>query len=816
MQERFYESRRILWLDELGRDAGYALRTLRRSPGFATTAILTLALGIGANTAIFSVVNGVLLRPLPYRDAGRIMTLWQTDTKSGEKEEGASPANFLDWREQNQVFSDAAAAEPYSHNLSGQGEPEAFRSWLVTAGFFQILGVDALLGRTFSSEEYQAGRAPVVVMSHGLWRRRFGADPNLIGQTLRLNGQPHIVVGVMPPEFQFPPARELWAPRPERPQDRRIRGSGYMPVIARLKPGTTLSAARHDMATIAAQLAREYPQANADRSVMVVPLPEQMVGHVRPALFVLLGAVGFVLLIACSNVANLLLVRASQRSREFAIRAALGAGRGRLTRQWLTESAVLALLGGVSGIVLAYLVVHTILALGPGNLPRAGEIVIDRNVVAFASAVSLLTALICGLAPVLFFRREVNEFLKEGGHSTAGLARHRLRQVLVASEIALALILLIGAGLLIRSFVRLLQVNPGFTSANVLALEVHVWGWSRTPDQQAAFFEQTLDRIAALPGVQAAGAVSALPFHDNPISASVVFNIEGRSVPLPGQEPTAFLTTATADYFRALGIPLRRGRFYTRFDRKEAPPVALINETLANRYWPDEDPVGKTITARLFGRAIKAEITGIVGDVRPMGLDSDPRPELFLPHLQSPYGSMTYVVRTAADPMSALPAVKQQIWEVNRNLPFSSVATMEQLFSRSFGARRLTLLLLGLFAAMALILAAVGIYGLISFSIRQRQHEFGVRMALGERPSGILRMVISESMRLTLIGMAIGLAGAFALTRFLQRLLFGVEATDPLTFGGVALLLVAVALLASYIPARRAMAVDPVIALRSV
>jgi putative ABC transport system permease protein len=463
---------------------------------------------------------------------------------------------------------------------------------VVTAGFFQILGVDALHGRTFTPDEYRPGGERVVVLSDGLWQRRFGASPNLIGQPLRLNGQPHTVVGVMPPEFQFPTGRELWAARMETERDRQIRGSGYMPVIARLKRDTTFSQAEHEMKAIAERLSREYPQANGDRGVTVVPLREQLVGNIRPALIVLSGAVGLVLLIACSNVANLLLVRASERGRESAIRAALGAGRGRLVRQWVTESAVLAILGGLGGILLAYWGLETILALGSNRLPRFAEIKVDGNVLAFAAGASLFTALICGLAPALFAKTNVNDSMKERA-ATGDFARQHVRHALVVSQIALALILVIGAGLLIRSFGRLLQVNPGFVSENIVALEVHVWGWSRTPDQQAAFFEETVDRIAALPGIQAAGAVSALPFHDNPISPNAAFMIEGRPAPLPGQEPTAFLNTATTDYFRALGIPLRRGRFYTRFDRKDTPPVALINETLARRYWPDDDPIGR-------------------------------------------------------------------------------------------------------------------------------------------------------------------------------------------------------------------------------
>jgi putative ABC transport system permease protein len=812
IKEECRESLGLRLIDELRQDVRYAVRTLVKHPGFTIVAAMTLSLGIGANTAIFSVVNAVLLRPLPYRDADGVITVWQT--KSGTTEPGASPANFLDWRSRNQVFEDMAAAEPYSHNLSG-AEPEIFRSWVVTAGFFQILGVDAFLGRTFTADEYKAGGEPAVVIGYGLWQRRFGADRNLIGQRLRLNGRSHVVVGVMPPEFGFPSSgREVWAARIGFPQDTLNRGAGYMPVVARLKPGTTLPQAQQDMDSIAARLAREYPQANAERGVSLAPLREHLVGDVRPALFVLSGAVGLVLLIACSNVANLLLVRASERGKESAVRAALGAGRGRLARQWLTESALLGLLGGVGGILLTYWALETIVALGSSRLPRFAAVAVDYDVLMFASAVSMLTALICGLAPALAAHAHVNDSLKERA-STGDLARHHVRRLLVVSQIALALILLIGAGLLLRSFDRLLRVNPGFVSENVVALEVQVWGFSRTPDEQAAFFEQTVDRLAALPGVQAAGAVSGLPFHDNAVSPNTAFVIEGRPAPQPGQEPTAFLQAASADYFRTLGIPLRQGRFHNRFDRRGTPAVALINETLARRYWPDEDRVGQKITVRLFlGATTKVEIIGVVGDVRHRGLDTDPRPEFFLPLLQSPYGSMTYVVGTTGNPRALLTNIKQEIWAVNKNLPFSSIGTMDELLARSTEERRFSLLLLGTFATIALIMAGIGIYGMISFSAKQRNHEIGVRLALGASRRGILRMVVGEGMVLTLLGVMAGVAGAALLTRFIRTLLFEVRALDPLTFGFVPVVFVVIALIASYMPARRATKVDPLVALR--
>jgi putative ABC transport system permease protein len=802
-------------MQTLWQDLRYGARMLLKQPGFTLIAVFTLALGIGATTAIFSVVNAVLIRALPYRDADRIMTLWQRNTQSGAKEDGASPANFLDWQSRSQSFTEMAAAEPYSLNLTGQDEPEAFRAWLVTEGFFQILGVGALHGRTFAPEEYKAGNARVVVISHGLWRRRFGGDPHLIGRTLRFSGQQYTVVGVLPPEFEFPTGREMWAPRVITERDRMMRGGGYIPVVARLKPGVTPAEAQQEMDAVAAALAQEFPQANRERGVAVVPLAEQLTGRVRPALVVLAGAVGLLLLIACANVASLLLARGAEREREFAVRAALGAARGRLVRQLLTESLLLALAGGLGGILLAGWACGAMLALIPGGLPRAGEVGVDGRVLAFAVAVSALTALIFGLAPALKFSRpDPNKSLKEGGRGASGPARQRLRQALVVSEVALALVLLVGAGLLVRSFARLLEVNPGFSTERALALEVHAWGVARTPEQRADFFEQTIDRIAALPGVRAAGAVSALPFHESAIDPTITFTVEGRPVPAPGQEPTAYLTVATADYFNALDIPLRRGRFFTRFDRRDSAPVALVNETMARRYWPGEDPVGRKITASLFGQLINCEIVGVVGDVRHTGLDSEPRPELFRPHLQSAYGSMTYVVRTVGDPLQLLPAVKREVWAVNKNLPFTSTATVAELVSRTLAARRFTLVLLGSFAALALALAAVGLYGLMSFTTRQRTHEIGVRMALGARGRDITRLVVSEGLLLALAGVAVGAAGAWALTRFLGGLLFGVSATDPLVFAALSLLLLAVALVACFVPAWRATRVDPMAALR--
>jgi putative ABC transport system permease protein len=803
-------------METLFRDLWYGFRVFFKKPGFTAIAIITLALGIGANTAIFSVVNGVLLRPFPYKDPEKIVTLWQSSIQNNVKKEEVAPANFLDWKDQSRVFENIAAIYPYGLDLTGQGEPESFETWLVSEGFFNIVGVEAQYGRTFLPEEYRPGSDLVVLLSYGVWQRRFGSDPGLVGQKLILDDKPYTVVGILPPEFQFPTKRDMWAPKVFDEHDKIVRGSAYINVVARLKPGVTPEQAQSEMDSISARLSQEYPQTNRDMRALVVTLPEQMVGQVRPALMVLLGAVGFLLLIACANVANLLLVRGAERQRELAIRTALGASRRRIVRQLFTESLMLAFLGGLGGILLAGWGIDAIIALSPENLPRIEQVNIDGRVLSFALGASLLTALIFGLIPSLHFSNpNLQETLKEGGQqASAGITRNRLRNFLVVSEIAMALVLLIGAGLLIRSFVGLIRVDPGFQVDKVIALQVFIWDKYKTPEQRVTFFDQAFERILALPGVRAAGAVSALPFLEHSIDTETTFSIQGRPQPSLGQEFAAYSTVATTDFFETMKIPLKGGRLFTRFDKKDSPPVVVINETMARRYWPEEDPIGKTIVVRSFGKPTPREIIGVVGDERHTGLDSDPRPEFFVPHLQNPFGSMTIVVRTNSDPLALLPSLKNEIWAINKDQPFYDIATMEQLVSGSLVERRFHLLLLGTFAAIALLLAGVGIYGLISFSTSQRTHEIGIRMALGAQTSDIMNMILGEGVVLVLIGIAIGLAGALALTRFLKSFLFGITTTDPITYAAISLLLISVALFACYIPARRAMKVDPMVALR--
>ena len=803
--------------DTLTQDVFYGLRMILKRPGFSLIAAGTLALGIGASTAIFSVINGVLLRPLPYKDPQSILTVWQNDHLRGLNHQKISPPNFLDYKERNQVFETMAALRPYGLDYtSPQGEPETIQSWLVTDGFFQIMGVSALHGRTFLPEEFQPGKQRVVLLSHALWTRRFGADPKFVGQTMLLDGEPYTVVGVLPSEFHFTDKRELMVPAVFSEGEKKRRSAAYLYVFGRLKPGVSQAQANANLATIAGELGQAYPQTNKQLEMTTVSLPDQLFGDVKPALLTLLGAVGLLLFIACTNVANLLLVRGSQRGREFAIRAALGATRRRLVRQLLIENILLALLGGIGGLLLGW-AAHFILTFNPGNLPRVDQIRVDGVVLLFGLGLSLVTTLIFGLLPLIHFSKpDLQGELKEGGRAaTSGVLQHRFRRLLVVSQLALALVLLIGAGLLARSFVRLLRIDPGFTADNVLTLQVHVYNLNPEPQQQVAYFDQVLERLTNLPGVKTAGAVSAPPFvGEGSIEINNAFVIEGREPPPAGQEPTAYQTVVTTDYFRTLSIPVLNGRAFTRMDGDKSVPVAVVNNTMARRFWPNEDPLGKKITINWLQKPLTTEIVGVVGDVLHTGLDSSPRPEIFLHLPQAPFGSMTFVIQTQSDPLTLLPSIKSTVWSVNKDQPIYSIRTEEQLISESLGERRFSMFIIGVFAIVSLALAAVGLYGLISISTSQRTQEIGVRIALGAQSSTILKMVLGEGLLLALLGVGIGLVGSFLLTRFLNKMLFGITPTDPFTFALVSTVLIFVALLASYIPARRATRVDPLVALR--
>lgn len=799
-------------MESILKDIRYGVRSLLKRPAFALITALTLALGIGANTAIFSVVNAVLLRPLPYREAQHIVTIWQNNAKAGVPRNDVSPANFLDWQEQSHSFESIAGVEPFGFSMIGNGEPERFGAWLVTTGFFETLGTNPLRGRTFTSQDYQPGNERVVVISHGLWQRRFGGDQNLLGQKLTLNGQPYTVVGVMPPEFQFPADREVWAPRVLRESDRQLRGATYWNVIARLKAGVTINQAQSEMSSIAGRLASQYPDTNGGVGVTIVSLAEQLTGNVRTALLILLGAVGFVLLIACGNVANLLLVRGAERHREFAIRAALGAARIRLVRQLLTESLLLALLGGIGGLVLASWGVRLILSLSSAKIPRIEYVSMDGRVLLFALGISLFTAILFGLVPATQFSRpDLQSTLKEGGRgSGAGAPRHWLRNGLVVAEVAVALVLLTGAGLLVRSFISVMRVDPGFNKDRVLALQVFL-SRNQKVEQITGFYDQSLEKLRTVPGVHSAAIVASPPFIN--LEQDAPFTIQGQPVPPKGNEPSAFYTEVSPDYLTALTVPLRTGRFFTKFDNKNSAQVIVINQTMARRYFPNEDPIGKHLTV-IFDQPETREIVGVIGDVLHSGLDTDARPEMFVPYWQSPTTQMTFVVKTTPDAAVMLAAVKSAIREVNRNQTFSKAATMEQLINDSLKQRRFNLFLLVSFAVLALVLAGIGVYGSINYATRQRTHEIGLRMALGAQQSDVLRLIVGHGLALSLTGIVIGLAASFALTRLMKGLLFGVSATDPVTFSAISLLLIAIGLLATWIPARRATKVDPLVALR--
>jgi putative ABC transport system permease protein len=799
-------------MDTLIKDIRFGVRSLLKRPAFTAIVVLTLALGIGVNAAVFSLINAVLFRPLPYRDAERIVTLWQNNTKAGVVRNDVSPANFIDWSEQSRSFEAIAGIEPFGFALLNEGEPERFAAWLVTSGFFDVAGAGAFLGRTFLAEDYQAGKNRVVVLGYNLWQRRFGGDQSLIGRKLTLNGQPYEVVGIMPATFQLPADREVWAPLVIAEHQRQLRGPTYWNVIARLRPGVTIGQAQQEMNGIAARLATQYPDTNGGMGATVVSLFDQITGQIRSALLMLAGAVGFVLLIACANVANLLLVRGAERQREFAIRRALGAGRLRLLRQLLTEGLLLAILGGVCGVLLASWSIRLLPALSWTKIPRIEFVSVDTSVILFALVLSLLTAIIFGVAPALQLRNSnLQSTLKEGGRSAPAGVRRSVRNSLVVAEVAVALVLLTGAGLLIRSFITLLRVDPGFNKENVLALQVFLGRNYQRPEQLTGFFDRALDAVRAVPGVRSAAAVSSPPFIK--LEQDAPFNIEGHAAPPSGSEPSAFYSEVSADYLDALNIPLISGRFFSKFDKSDSPQVVVINESMARRFFSNEDPVGKRLVV-MWEQPVNREVVGVIGDILHAGLDSDPRPEMFVPYAQSPTSQMTFVVKTSTDAAGLMASVKGAIREANRNQTFARTATLEELVADSLKQRRFNLVLVGTFAVLALVLAAIGIYGTISYSARQRTNEIGVRLALGARPGDVFRLIVGQGLLLATFGIALGLMMSFALTRLIKGLLFGVSATDPLTFFAISILLAFTALLASWIPAWRATKVDPLVALR--
>jgi putative ABC transport system permease protein len=814
VKEQVRASRAGSGIESFIMDLRYGTRSLLKKPGFTVTAVVALALGIGANTAIFSVINGVLLRSLSYAQPENIVMLWEANLSRTRLQNVVSPANFFDWQKGSTSFEYMAAAWDTRLNLTGGGaEPEEIEAQRVSAHFFSALGVQPSLGRSFAADEDRPGGNPVIVLSHRLWRSRFGGNASIIGQQVTVSGRAFSVIGVMPPDFDFLNAEvQAWTPLALDPAMDYRQSGRFLRCVGRLKPGVPIEQAHAELNGIAKRLEETYPAYNKGWSVNLVPIHEQIVGDIRPILIVLFGAVAFVLLIACANVANLLLSRAAARHKEFALRAALGASRLRLVRQMLTESVLLSLTGGAAGVALAYWGIQMLIAFGPANIPRLHEITIESRVLGFTFVVALLTGVLFGLLPALQASRpDLNDALKQSARGSTGGKSRVFRNLFVVAEVSLALVLLIGAGLMIRSFFRLHSVRTGFSSEHVLTMRVQLPS-AKYPEaqQRGNFFKQARDRIAALPGVNAVGAINFLPL--NGLASSTSFDIEGRPEPAPGEKPGTEVRVVTPNYFTAMGIPLLKGRVLDEHDGAESRAL-VINETFAKKFFPNEDPVGKRLIIN-WDPKVADEIVGVVADIKESALDRDANPAIYWPHPREPYQFMNFILRTATDPMIAASAAQKEIRAIDPDQPVADVRTMEAVVAKSIARPRFNALLLGIFAAVALVLASVGLYGVMNYSATQRTHEIGIRMALGATKTDVMRLVVGNGMLLSFIGIAIGVVAASGLTRVMQSFLFGVEATDALTFGAVSALLVLVALVASYIPARRATLVNPVIALR--
>jgi putative ABC transport system permease protein len=815
-------------LELLWQDLRYGARMLLKQPGFTLIAVLTLALGTGANTAIFSIVNATLLRSLSYPNADQIVMVWGTNPAGfgWHGKTGFSAPNFLDYQQQSKVFAHMGTFNSADFTLTGVDTPERIQGARVTAAFFSVLEVKPMLGRTFLPEEEQAGQDHVAVLSYGLWQRRFGSDANIIGQAIRLDATSYTVVGVLPQSFDFSipeffESKGLWVPAVISRNEKRSRN--YLSVIARLRPGVTLREAQGDLGTITDRLKQEYASEMGEFGTKLVPLHEEVVGSTRPVLWLLFGTVGLVLMIACANVANLQLARASTRQKEMAIRATLGASRGRLLRQLLTESALLAVIGGALGVLLASWGNKLLISLGLTGIPRKTNVTIDSVVLLYSLVLSLVTGILCGLAPALQAApTRLAKALKAGGKlSTSTSSGNRLRNMLMIAEVALSLILLIGAGLLIRSFVRLLRVDPGFETTNILTLSLNLPRYAYpTATRQAEFYTQLMERVKALPGVIAVGATNDLPPTKSSDSDSI--SIEGQPPLERASEQLAVEDRlATPDYFRVMGIPLIAGRAFSEADISSASPVVVVNQTFARRFFPNENPIGRHLK---FGEGASAgpwiTIVGVVGDVRGFGLDKQPNSEIYLSYQQqnflpyNPLSHMYLVARTTNDPDSLAASVLGVVRALDKDLPLPQAQTMESYLAASIAERRSNMFLLGMFAMLAMILAGVGIYGVISYSVTQRTHEIGVRVALGAQSRDVVALVVGKGMKLALSGIAIGLGGAVALTRWMANLLYGVTPTDVVTFTAVPVVLLVVAFIACYVPARRATKVDPMVALR--
>jgi putative ABC transport system permease protein len=803
-------------------DLRYSIRTLLKKPLFAAVAIITLALGIGANTAIFSVVNAVLLRSLPYNDPNRLVMVWEHNRPRSRPTNVINPANYLDWREQNRVFEGMSALYDGRFNLTGTGDPEEITGQVVSTNFFSILGAQPMLGRGFIESEGVQGQDNVAVLSYGLWQRRFGATQDILEKPIMVDGQSVTVIGVMPPGFNFlvksgiqvgNPA-DIWLPLVFT-DNFRVRRGRFMMAMARLKPDVTLEQAQAEMSGIASGLEQKYPEFNTGWGVNVIPVHEQLVGDIRKPLIILLCAVGFVLLIACANVANLMLSRAASRQKEVAIRMAMGAGRLRVIRQLLTESVILSLVSGTLGLLIAVWGVEALMTLAPRNLVPLQSVGINYQVMLFTLLISFLTGIIFGLAPALTISRaNLTDALKEGGKGTGNEGGNsRLRNIFVVAEVALALVLLIGSGLMLKSFYRLQSVNPGFDAKNLLTFKVAL-PRSKYPDDQKrlAFFNEAMQRIKALPEVRAAGAINFMPFTG--LGAATGFEIEGRPAPTPAERPTVESRVVDPNYFETMGIPFLDGRNFNAREITEMSHVVIINETMARNYFAGENPLGKRVTIYMKGENVPCEIIGIVKDVKHHGLDIEPRAMAYWPQPELVYSAMTIAVRTNAEPLAAVGSIQREIQTMDRDQPLADVRTMDSWVADSVAKSRFATLLLGIFAAVALVLAAVGIYGVLAYSVTQRTHEIGIRVALGAKSADVLRLIVGSGMKLTALGIAIGILAAFGLTRVMASLLYGVSTTDLITFISVPAMLLGVALVACLVPARRAAKTDPMVALR--
>ena len=801
----------LLMLAHLMTDLRFAARQMSKTPGFTLVAILTLAFGIGATTAIFSVVNGVILRPLPYAEPDRLVRVIEILPQFGRF--AVAPANFLDWRQQNSVFERIAAYAGGTDAVGGPEGPERIAMSSVSWDTFELLGVPPALGRGFRADEDLPNRNDVAVISHGMWQRRFGGDAAILGRPLDLSSGPVTIVGVMPPDFYFP-ARdvEFWRPIAFNPANA-TRGGHYISVVARLKPGVTVAAAGAEMKGIAERLAEQYPKTNHKESAETIAAHELIVGQIRPTLLTLLAAVAVVVLIACANVANLLLARASVREKEIAIRAAMGAGRGRLVLQMLAESLVLATAGGALGVLLAYLAIEPIQTLSAGSIPRVADVAIDRTVLLFAVLMSLATGLLFGGAPAWQASRSgPGAALKEGARAASSAGGRWLRSALLVGEVALSLVLLVSAVLLLRSFARLTGVDPGFQPEKVLTFRVSLPQVSY-PDShhRFAFYDRLLEKLRSTPGVEAAGMAQQVPMRGDYVLS---FSIQGRPSAGPGTDPSANYRSVSPGYFESLGIPLRRGRLIDERDTDKAPLVAVVDEAFARRYFPGEDPIGRGID---IGNGTDGyyEIVGVVGDVHYGGLDATPAPSMYAPFKTDPFGTMAVVVRAAGDPAQLTGAARQAVREIDSALPAYAILPLSQVVSDSVAQRRFSMLLLALFAFVALFLAAVGLYGVVSYTVSLRTREIGVRMAIGAQRGDVLKLVVGGGMKLALAGTAIGIVAALALSRVVESMLYGVTPFDVTSYALTAAVLLAVSALACFVPARRATAVDPLLALRA-